>query len=154
MKFYNNKIEAKMIRFYSTIKESDRRRYAGLEAQKIGHKGKSYIRDLFGCDFKTIKKGIKDLDKEVVEHSEKSRKQGGGRKLKIEDSNVNTVFLQVITKHTAGSPTEELVKWTYLNQEEIAEMMRLQGSDVSRFVVKQLLKKYNFVKRKSQKKKH
>jgi hypothetical protein len=154
MKFYDNIIEEKTIKFYSTIKESDKRRFAGLEAQKIGHGGKSYICNLLGCDYKTIKKGIKDLDKEVVEYSERSRKQGGGRKLKIKDSNVNTIFVQVITEHTAGSPSNELVKWTYLNQEEIAEKMRDQGADVSRFVVKQLLTKYNFVKRKSQKKTH
>ena len=39
-----------------------------------------------------------------------------------------------------------------MNQEEIVELMRKEGADVSRRVVKQLLKKHDYVKRKSQKK--
>jgi hypothetical protein len=62
--------------------------------------------------------------------------------------------LEVVSDHTAGSPTDELVKWTYLNQVEIAILMCEKGVVVSRFVVKQLLAKFGFVKRKSQKKTH
>lgn len=141
-----------MLKFYSSLSEPDRRRFASLEAEKLGHGGRIYIRNLFGCDFKTIKKGMNELNKGAIDFSEKLRRQGGGRKLKIKDAKVNEIFIKVLSGHSAGSPTEEAVKWTYLNQQEIAEKMRAEGADVSRFVVKQLLKKYNFVKRKSQKK--
>ena len=74
------------------------------------------------------------------------------KKLKIKDARINEVFLEIISAHTAGTPTEDGVKWTYLHQEQIAEQMKEKNVVVSRFVVKQLLAKFGFVKRKSQKK--
>lgn len=152
-KYYSAKIALKMQRFYASLDEPGKRRFAGLEAQKIGHGGRTYIRDLFGCDFKTIQKGENELGLSSKRISSKRlRKTGGGRKSKVEDKQVNKIFLKVISKHTAGSPEDENKKWTYLNQEEIADEMRLQNADVSRYVVRQLLPKHGYVKRKSQKK--
>lgn len=47
----------------------------------------------------------------------------------------------------------EQVKWTYLTQEQIAQELEKKGFKVSVTVVKQLLKKHHYVKRKAQKKK-
>ncbi len=41
-----------------------------------------------------------------------------------------------------GNPENEDENWTYLNQEEIVYLMRKEGSDVSRRVVRQSLKKH------------
>ncbi len=152
MEFYSKEIELKMTKFYGSLREIDKRRFAGLESEKLGWGGKSYIHVLLGCDYKTINKGIDDLNPETVEYTERSRKPGGGKKLKIKDARVNEVFLEIISAHTAGTPTEDAVKWTYLNQEQIAGLMKEKEVEVSRFVVKQLLAKFGFVKRKSQKK--
>jgi hypothetical protein len=152
-KFYSAKIALKMKRFYATLDEPGKRHFAGLEAEKLGHGGKIYLRDLLGCDFKTIQKGAKALGSSSKEiRSKRLRKTGGGRKSKVEDKRVNKIFLKVISKHTAGSPEEENKKWTYLNQEEIVDEMRSRNVDVSRRVVRQLLPKHDYVKRKSQKK--
>jgi hypothetical protein len=152
MEIYSEDIETKMKKFYGSLKEIDKRRLAGLEAEKIGRGGKSYIHSLLRCDYKTINKGIDDLNLDTINYSERSRKPGGGKKLKIKDARINEVFLEIISSHTAGTPTEDAVKWTYLNQEQIAELMKEKGVVISRFVVKQLLSKFGFVKRKSQKK--
>lgn len=153
MKFYNDGIALKTQKFYGTLDEPGKRRFAGLEAEKLGHGGRTYIRDLLGCDFKTIKKGSSELDLDLNEmESGRLRKTGGGRKSKVEDEYVNRIFLKVISKHTAGSPEDENLKWTYLNQEEIVDEMRSRNVDVSRYVVRQLLPKHDYVKRKSQKK--
>ena len=61
------------------------------------------------------------------------------------------MFLSIIEEHKAGNPEDEQENWTYLNQEEIVDLMRSEGVTVSRWVVKRLLKKHNYVKRKSQK---
>ena len=153
MKFYSQDVEESMVFFYNSLKEIDKRRFAGLEAAKIGRGGKSYIRKLLQCDYKTINKGQAELVSGNIVSMNGSRKEGGGRKLKIKDPQINEAFLEVLALHTAGAPTEDGIKWTYLNQEQIAEMMRAKGVMVSRFVVKQLLGKFGFVKRKSQKKK-
>ncbi|MFT5083155.1 MAG: hypothetical protein ACI9Y1_001195 [Lentisphaeria bacterium] len=53
--------EEEMANFYDSLSENYRRRYAAVEAKKIGHEGTTYICSLFGCDDKTVKKGILDL---------------------------------------------------------------------------------------------
>lgn len=154
MEFYSTEIALKTHKFYSTLDEPGKRRFAGLEAEKLGHGGSTYIRDLLGCDFKTIKKGTDELDLDIEKLEQvRVRKIGGGRKSKVENKVVNKIFLKVISKHTAGSPEDENLKWTYLNQDDIVNEMRLCDVDVSRHVVRQLLPKHDFVKRKSQKKK-
>ena len=40
----------------------DRRRYAAVEATKLGHGGVEYIAGLFGCDPKTIRQGQAELE--------------------------------------------------------------------------------------------
>lgn len=153
MEYYSCDIAIKTVKFYATLDESGKRRFAGLETEKLGHGGKKYIHELLGCDFKTIKKGSDELNLEINEiEISRLRKSGGGRKSKVEDEHVNNIFLKVISKHTAGSPEDESIKWTYLNQEEIVNEMRSRNVDVSRYVVRQLLPKHDYVKRKSQKK--
>jgi hypothetical protein len=44
-----------MQRYYRSLSEKDRRRYAGIEAMKLGHGGIRYISELFGCDYRTDK---------------------------------------------------------------------------------------------------
>ncbi len=58
---YTAEIEAKMTGFFNTLGERDRRRYAAIEATKLGHGGIAYISQLFGCDPKTIEQGKIEL---------------------------------------------------------------------------------------------
>lgn len=46
---------------YLSLRENDRRRYAAVEAAKLGHGGLDYIATLLGCDPKTIRQGRQDL---------------------------------------------------------------------------------------------
>ena len=59
---YSVRVETRMKHFYQSLSEKDRRRYAAVEAEKIGYSGISYIAELFGCDPKTIQSGIDDID--------------------------------------------------------------------------------------------
>jgi predicted transcriptional regulator len=58
---YSEETEQRMLEFYWSLNEKDRRRYAGLEADKLGHGGISYISEILGCDRKTVSKGIEEL---------------------------------------------------------------------------------------------
>jgi hypothetical protein len=49
-----------MKKLYSSLSEKDRRRYAAVEAKKLGYGGISYICSLFLCDDKTVKKGMRE----------------------------------------------------------------------------------------------
>jgi len=62
-------------------------------------------------------------------------------------------FLAVLADHTAGDPMRQGVKWTDLTQGQIAGRLAEAGTPVSTTVVKQLLRKHGYVKRKARKSK-
>lgn len=141
-----------MRRFYQSLSEKDRRRYAAVEAFKLGWGGITYISQLFECDDKPIRGGMKELEQEEVLNQSAIRQAGGGRKSAFETiEGLDAAFLRVIAQHTAGSPTNETVKWTNLTRQEITELLQTEGIEVSVTVVDQLLAKYDYRKRKAQK---
>ena len=93
-----------------------------------------------------------DIDAGIVVPFSGSRKAGGGRDDKSENEVVIAAFLSVLENNTAGTPTADEAKWTYLQQQQIVDLMVLEGVCVSRSVVRKLLCKFGYVKRKSQKK--
>ncbi len=60
-------------------------------------------------------------------------------------------FLEVLRDHTAGDPMRQEVKWTDLTRREISGFLAQRGTPAGKRVVKQLLRKHGFVKRKAQK---
>jgi len=152
MQPYSPEVEQTMQRFYHSLSEKDRRRYAGIEAYKMGWGGITYISQLFGCDDESMQLGMQGLEDEKCLKMGRIRREGGGRKSAFETiAGLNAAFLKVIAQHTAGSPTDETVKWTNLTRHEIAELLSQEGITVSVTVVDQLLKKHNYRKRKAQK---
>ena len=110
---YSSEIEQQIQRLYSSLSEKDRRRYAAIEAIKLGWGGMSYISQLLGCDYYTLRLGMEELDDETAMRMNGIRRPGGGRKsatLSIEG--LDAAFLRVLAQHTAGSPMDEAVKWT------------------------------------------
>lgn len=75
----SHELKAAIILFFSLLDEQQRRLYAGLEAQKIGHGGDRKIAELLGLDVHTVAKGRRDLFGEQVQRG-RVRKQGAGRK--------------------------------------------------------------------------
>ena len=62
MNVYDKGIELKMRRLFATLSEKDRRRYAGIEAAKLGHGGIDYVSALFELDPKTVSRGLTELE--------------------------------------------------------------------------------------------
>ena len=70
MQPYTLEMEKAMRNFYKGLNEKDRRRYAGLEALKLGHGGRSYIASVLGCSRRTVSRGaneVSNLPKREVE---------------------------------------------------------------------------------------
>jgi hypothetical protein len=61
---------------YRSLREKDQRRYAAVEATKLGHGGIEYISELLGCDPKTIHQGLVDLGDLPNVPPERCRKKG------------------------------------------------------------------------------
>ncbi len=59
---YEAAVERHMVRLYGSLSEKDRRRYAAVEAEKLGYGGVQYIAGLFRCDADTIRHGAQDIE--------------------------------------------------------------------------------------------
>ncbi len=152
--FYSSSIESEIKKLYNSLSEKDKRRYAASEAQKLGWGGISYIMKVCGCSRNTIVQGIKDLEamNETTINILRIRKKGGGRKsILATRSGIDEAFLEVLKFQTAGDPMNELIKWTNLTHKEIAVGLKNAGFCVSLPLVRQLLKKHGYVKRKEKK---
>ena len=148
---YTEEIESLMKTFFKTLSEKDRRRYAAIEAMKLGNGGQQYICKILGCDPSTVKKGSVEFQ-EKISTDKRVRQPGGGRKKILETiENIDEVFIEILREHTAGSPMDAAIKWTNLTQREISEAFEHRGMNVTEHVVKQLLDKHGYVKRKMQK---
>jgi hypothetical protein len=74
---YSERVEVRMVNFYESLSEKDRRRYAAVEAEKLGHGGVTYLAELFGCDPDTIRRGLADVEQLPADAAEgRIRKKG------------------------------------------------------------------------------
>jgi hypothetical protein len=80
MDVYPAKIERQMVHFFQSLSEKDRRRYAAVEAAKLGHGGTAYISRLFGCRVDTVERGKEDVEQlPKDEAAGRVRKKGGSK---------------------------------------------------------------------------
>lgn len=83
---YLPEVEHSMRALYRSLRENDRRRYAAVEAAKLGRGGTDYIATLLGCDPTTIRQGTADLADlrarplDDIGPDDRVRRAGGGRK--------------------------------------------------------------------------
>jgi hypothetical protein len=80
---YAPDVEARMRGFYDTLSEKDQRRFAALEARRLGPGGIEYIATVLGCSRRTIERGADEVD--ALPHDPAAgrvRRPGGGRKKK------------------------------------------------------------------------
>lgn len=153
MKPYPLEIEGQMRAWYETLTEKEQRRYAGIEAVKLGHGGQRYIARVLGCSRSTVQAGIKELG-DLSEPNTRIRRTGGGRKRYDEQyPDLERHFEAVLVDYTAGDPMTEQIRWTNLSQQAIADRIAARsGIRVSPTVIRQLLDKQGYRQRKAQKK--
>lgn len=77
MEAYSVDVETKMKRLFGWLSEKDRRRYAAVEAAKLGHGGVEYIARVLSCDPKTIRQGLQELEEPEDPAAGRVRKKGG-----------------------------------------------------------------------------
>ena len=78
---YEPHVEERMRAFAQTLSEKDRRRFAALEAARLGHGGVEYIAEVLRCSVRTIERGAHELDQLPDDPAAgRVRRPGGGRK--------------------------------------------------------------------------
>ena len=78
---YSPEVAAYVRTFYDTLSEKDQRRYAAVEARRLGHGGIEYVAEVLSCSRRTIERGLTELDE--LPHDPAAgrvRRPGGGRK--------------------------------------------------------------------------
>ena len=149
MDVYPPEVEERMRRFYHSLNEKERRLFAGLEALRIGHGGRNYIAEVLGCSRNTVK--MSNLPQKQVEQF--IRQPGGGRKSYevTWGAELDEKFLEVLRDHTAGDPMDETVRWTNMTPQNISQVLQKDhGIKISKSVVRKLLKKHSYRRRKAQ----
>ena len=69
--------------FYATLSEKDQRRFAAVEARRLGHGGIEYVATVLQCSRRTIERGLHE--REALPHDPAAgriRRPGAGRKKK------------------------------------------------------------------------
>lgn len=75
---YPSEVCRHMKAFYGSLSEKDRRRYAAVEAEKLGHGGVEYIASVLGCSERTVRQGGSDVSKLPEDEAQgRIRKKGG-----------------------------------------------------------------------------
>lgn len=155
MQLYFRFIEEEIRKFSNMLNEKNQRLYAAVEAIKVGHGGISYIAKIVGCTRKTVARGIRELLASTIDDQldNRIRQLGGGRHpYDVTHKEINEQFLDVLKNYTAGDPMNEKIKWTNLTPKEIAEKLEAgHGVRVSETVIRQLLRKHDYRRRKAQK---
>ncbi len=81
IRMYGPEVEEQMKSLYESLSERDRRRYAGVEASKLGHGGIEYVARVLGCDPKTVRRGQAELLNPPDLPAERVRKKGRSQML-------------------------------------------------------------------------
>ena len=80
-KRYTPQAEEQTRAFFMTLSERDQRRFAAVEARRLGHGGSQYIAGVLGCSTRTIGRGLDELDQLPGDPAAgRVRRPGGGRK--------------------------------------------------------------------------
>ena len=131
----NVKTKYQQLLFY--LNEKSKRLWAATEANSIGRGGINIIHKATGIDFKTIRKGVKELASD--KRDDRIRKVGGGRK-KIRDtqSSILKDLEKLIEPVTRGDPESSLL-WTCKSTYKLADELNAQGYAISQKTVYSLL---------------
>src|SRR6266702_4687190 len=113
-KTYSPEIERLLYQYYQSLSEKDRRRFAALEAIKLGHGGIRYIAKVLACDPQTVKDGMRELQQLPDDPAgNRVRKPGGGRKkTEVKQADLIQQVQDTIKDRIAGDPMRQDVVWT------------------------------------------
>ena len=105
---YSSDVEAHMQALYRSLSEKDRRRYAAVEAEKLGRGGIEYIAGLFGCHRDTIRQGRDDIERLPDDPAEgRVRKKGaGGEMLAVPNRASSKRLKKKLKRRRRGRPSK------------------------------------------------
>ena len=148
-KAYPPDIEELLRHYHQSLSEKDRRRFAALEASKLGHGAIEYIARVLGCDPQTIRVGMRELKQLPADPAgPRVRKPGGGRKkTETKQPDVIEQVQRTLENRTAGDAMRHDLVWTDLTPQEIANALHEQDLSVGPRIVRRILDTLGFARR-------
>jgi len=155
---YGEEHEETMRLYCASLQEDHRRRYAAVEALKIGRGGISYVAKVLGMSRRTIYTGIRELEamgedsgsppRRPSGDAKRIRRRGGGRPKATQcQAGLEQAFDEVLEAHSAGSPTDPSVMWTELKPMQLAGELLRCGFEVGRNTAAKLLEEAGYRRR-------
>jgi hypothetical protein len=150
--------EEAMRLYCRSLPEDHRRRYAAIEALKIGYGGIAYVARVLGMSRRTIHTGIRELEQMGNDDPDQPqrpsgganrvRRPGGGRTpIGQRKPQLKSLLHEILEADSAGSPTDERVRWTDLKPLQLAQRLFEHGIEVSRNTAATLLDQAGFRRR-------
>jgi len=123
------------------LDERTRRIYAGALAKKQGYGGVSKVHRELGLDYKTIRRGIKELEEEPLK--ERIREEGGGRKKETDKQiEIGDAIEELIDPK--GDPMS-ILRWTNKSLRKIRKELKEQkGINVGEHVIADILHDHGY----------
>ncbi len=119
------------------LNEQQWRVFLGTEALKIGYGGISLVAKLSGADWKTVQRGVKELEGERARVQERIRQVGGGRKKVTETDPTLLRDLEELLE-PKGDPMS-LIKWTTHSLTHLVKALAQQGHRIKKTALAEVL---------------
>jgi len=138
-------LHRRMNLFLSRLNEPQRRWYAALESQAIGHGGDRQMARITGLSEKTIRKGRRELDAELASCPvDRLRAPGGGRTaVEEKDTALERTLEQILETETAGDP-QGSAKYKRSSLRHLSTRLAESGHPAGRTTVGRLLRKLGY----------
>ncbi len=136
----NNKAFKEWLKVFRTLTEPQKRWVAGVKSSELGYGGISKVSRITNLSRTTITQGINEIKgSKELPISDRSRREGGGRKLSADfDDKLAKNLEKILLETTAGDPMST-IRWTCKSVRKIAEQLDKVGSNVSYRTVHRLL---------------
>jgi hypothetical protein len=122
-----------------TMNERSRRLWAGAEARALGRGGIAAVQRATGMAFRTVHRGMRELDAPELLAPDQVRRSGGGRKkATVLTPGLSAVLDSLVEPFTRGDP-ESPLRWTCKSTRRLAAELRAQGYAISHTLVASLL---------------
>ena len=134
----------KYAKLLPTLNERARRLVVGADATILGYGGKTLVHKASGLDYKTIRRGMRELEEKIILPKERSRTKGGGRKNITEiDPTITADLQRIVDGDTRGDPESALL-WTIKSTRTLQTELAKKDHTVSHVKVAALLKQEGY----------
>ena len=131
--------------FFSRLDEQQRRWYAALEAQRLGHGGATLVSQITGIHVDTIRRGRKELEKDLEGRPvDRVRLPGGGRRCIEEKTLTIVTTLEAVVEDGIGGDPMGTKIWVSHSLRHLTQELQALEHDVGRMTVGRLLRDLDY----------